>query len=285
MSIFRGGNEVTDLQVGGTPVQEVYQGGNLIWTRGNQYTLTAGESGAQTGYADGTFIGPYGTLAPDNAYGAYAIRYIYTDGTILRVGMEGSSPPQNLFDSITIPGIGTFNTVDATFSQDLGLGDWRWNVATKMVNTQAYNISISPAVASQALVRDWVPHRINFTAGVSGITSGVAEPPFATVGTFNSGNQSYVSNDGITHNVFRMTLNDPANELRLDAEILGGGIPDGDMFTYLWVPHIGGPLLWSDATIVTDTGGNTKSWTWFGITAPPFVNGETYDFYLYIPQV
>lgn len=122
MTIFIGGNEINDIKIGSTAINEVWVGANKVWSR-----LAIVVTGTGTGFSDGgtAYAYRYFDVAP--AGGTIAWSYVVnsgpTNGGVISDSVSGgtytvqlsnSSGFDTAFASITVTAVVDGNTLTAT---------------------------------------------------------------------------------------------------------------------------------------------------------------------------
>jgi hypothetical protein len=138
VSIFIGGTEITDIQIGSTAINSVYVGANKVWDRSlDTQTVTVGEyiSGTNSnirGYGFGFTTGGSISDGTSNMFSGAAYVQIDTladisngQGWIVQLGINGTHPNSG-WTTMTIDGV-AFNRADISFhSQPSGITNWVW---------------------------------------------------------------------------------------------------------------------------------------------------------------
>ena len=138
MSIFIGGTEITDIQIGSTAINSVYVGANKVWDRSlDTQTVTVGEyiSGTNSnirGYGFGPTPGGSISDGTSNMYSGASYVQIDTladisdgQGWIVQLGINGTHPNSG-WTTMTIDGV-AFNRADISFhTQTSGITNWVW---------------------------------------------------------------------------------------------------------------------------------------------------------------
>ena len=142
MSIFIGGTEITDIQIGSTAINSVYVGANKVWDRVvslDTQTVTVGTKTISTilwwGYDGGSL--PHGSVSDgtSNMYSgaSYAAidSFTVTDnpsyGYTTLLYVVGSQPNSG-WTTMTVDGV-AFNRTDASYTQ-ASTTSWSWTSAT-----------------------------------------------------------------------------------------------------------------------------------------------------------
>ena len=146
MSIFIGGTEITDIQIGSTAINSVYVGANKVWERFtglDTQTVTVGttNSGPSTpyiiwwGYATVNF--PHGSVSDGTSNMYSGATYVAIDsftvsddpsyGYTTLLYIQGSLPNTG-WTTMTVDGV-AFNRTDATYTQ-AATSSWAWGSAT-----------------------------------------------------------------------------------------------------------------------------------------------------------
>ena len=142
MTIFIGGTEITDIQIGSTAINSVYVGANKVWDRIvslDTQTVTVGTATASTiiwwGYDGAAFTHGSVSDGTSNMYSGASYRAIdsftvsdnpsYGYTTLLYI--QGSLPNSG-WTTMTVDGV-AFNRTDATYTQD-STTSWSWGNAT-----------------------------------------------------------------------------------------------------------------------------------------------------------
>ena len=146
MSIFIGGTEITDIQIGSTAINSVYVGANKVWDRIvslDTQTVTVGTATTQPsnpyiiwwGYNGDSFI--HGSVSDGTSNMYSGATYVAIDsftvsddpsyGYTTLLYIQGSLPNSG-WTTMTVDGV-AFNRTDATYTQ-AATTSWVWGNAT-----------------------------------------------------------------------------------------------------------------------------------------------------------
>jgi hypothetical protein len=140
MAIFVGGNEINDIKIGSTTINEVWVGANKVWDRIlDEQTVTVGEYIQQSnpnirGYGFGSFTQTGGSISDGTSNMFSNASYVHIDtladisngqGWIVQLGIDGTHPNSG-WTTMTIGDV-AFDRADISFHlQNSGITQWTW---------------------------------------------------------------------------------------------------------------------------------------------------------------